>query len=150
MLPSSTKTLLDTLKGCGKYLDTNLLSRYDNGRGKEKRLQWILTKDEYLPLKKMGVCVVENISRVFLSEWLYIHLWVMRVYIVWVKGREVTLKKPLGRMFRECLVRRPYPWDTRESDSLARLFSFQSCAPHVALSWLSFSRASREIHLIFK
>ena len=41
----------------------------------------------------MGVRVVENLSRVFLSEWSLIHLWVMKVYIVWVKGREVTLKK---------------------------------------------------------
>ena len=87
----------------------------------------------------MGVCVVENQSRVFLPEWPLIHLWVMRVYIVWVKGMEVTLKKPLGRMFRDCLVGRPYPRDTRENDSLARLFSFQSCAAHVVLSRLSFS-----------
>ena len=26
---------------------------------------------------------------------------VMRVYIVWVKGKKVTLKNSLGRMFRE-------------------------------------------------
>ena len=88
----------------------------------------------------MNVCVVKNLSRVFLSEWPHIHLWVMRVYIVWVKGKEVTHKNPPGRMFRDCLARRPYPWDTRKNDSLARLFSFQSCAPHVALSRLSFSR----------
>ena len=37
---------LCTLKRCGLCLGTNLLSRYDNGRGKEKRLQWFLTKDE--------------------------------------------------------------------------------------------------------
>ena len=67
----------------------------------------------------MGVCVVENLSRVFLSEWPHMHLWVMRVYIVWVKGREVTLKKPLGRMFRDCLAGRPYPRDTRKNDNLA-------------------------------
>ena len=41
----------------------------------------------------MGVCVVENLSRVFLSKWPFILLWVMRVYIVWVKGKKVTLKK---------------------------------------------------------
>ena len=82
----------------------------------------------------MGVCAVENLSKVFLFEWPLIHLWVMRVYIVWVKGREVTLKKPPGRMFRDCLVGRPYPQDTRKNDSLSWLFSFQSCAPHVALS----------------
>ena len=56
----------------------------------------------------MGVCVVENLSKVFLFEWPLIHLWVMRVYIVWMKGREVTLKKPPGRMFPDCLAGRPY------------------------------------------
>ena len=40
----------------------------------------------------MGVYVVENLSRVFLFEWPLILLWVMRVYIVWVKSRKVTLK----------------------------------------------------------
>ena len=42
----------------------------------------------------MGVCVVENLSWVFLSEWPPLHLWVMKVYIVWVKGKKVTLKNP--------------------------------------------------------
>ena len=37
-------------------------------------------------------CVVENLSRIFLSEWPLILLWVMRAYIVWVKGKKVTLK----------------------------------------------------------
>ena len=41
----------------------------------------------------MGVCVVENLSRVFLSKWPLILLWVMRVYIVWMKGKKVTFKK---------------------------------------------------------
>ena len=90
----------------------------------------------------MGMCVVENLSKVFLFEWPFLHLWVMRVYIVWVKDKEVTHKNPLGRMFRDGLVGRPYPQDTRENDSLARLFNFQSRA----LSLLSFSRASHEIH----
>ena len=61
----------------------------------------------------------------------------MRVYIVWVKGKEVTHKNPLGKMFRDCLVGMPYPRDTRESDSLARLFSFQSYAPHVLFRGLA-------------
>ena len=94
----------------------------------------------------MDVCVVENLSRVFLFEWPHLHLWVMRVYIVWVNGKKVTLKNPSGRMFRDYLTGRPYPQDTHENDSLARLFSFQLCAPHVALLRVSFSRASREIH----
>ena len=62
----------------------------------------------------MGVCVVENLSRVFLFEWPSYNLWVMRVYIVWVKGKKVTLKNPPGREFRKYLVKRPYPRDTRE------------------------------------
>ena len=49
----------------------------------------------------MGVCVVENLSRVFLSEWPLILLWVMRVYIIYVKGKKVTLKNSLGKTFRE-------------------------------------------------
>ena len=52
----------------------------------------------------MGVSVVENLSRVFLSEWSHILLWVMRVYIVWVKGKKVTLKNPPGREFRGYLA----------------------------------------------
>ena len=40
----------------------------------------------------MGVYVVENLSRVFLSEWLLYNLWVIKIYIVWVKGKKVTLK----------------------------------------------------------
>ena len=42
-----------------------------------------------------------------------------RVYIIWVKGKKVTLKNPPGRMFRDYLMGRPYPRDTRENDSLA-------------------------------
>ena len=63
----------------------------------------------------MDVCVVKNLSRVFLSEWSFIHLWVMKVYIVWVKGREVTLKKPPGKMFRDCLAGKTFPQDSRET-----------------------------------
>ena len=36
-------------------------------------------------LFKRWVCVVENLSKVFLSEWIHLHLWIMRVYIVWVE-----------------------------------------------------------------
>ena len=79
----------------------------------------------------MGVCVVENLSRVFLSEWTPLHLWVIWVYIVWVKGMKVSLKNPLSRMFRKYLARRPYLRDTRENDSLAQLFSCESCASHM-------------------
>ena len=57
----------------------------------------------------MGVCVVENLSKGFLSEWPPLHLWVMRVYIVWVKGKKVTLKNPPGKKFYEYFTGRPYP-----------------------------------------
>ena len=50
-------------------------------------------------------------------------------------------------MFRDCLVGRPYLRDTRENDSLARLFSFQTFAPHVAVSQVSFSRNPLILHL---
>ena len=48
-------------------------------------------------LSKRWVCdVVENLSRFFFLffffEWPHILLWVIRVYIVWVKGKKVTLK----------------------------------------------------------
>ena len=71
----------------------------------------------------------------------------MRVYIVWVKGKKVTLKNLSGRMFRDYLAGRPYPRDTREIDNLVRLFSFQSCASHVATSRVSFSRNPLDLQL---
>ena len=85
----------------------------------------------------MGVCVVENLSRVFLFEWSLLNLWVIKVYIVWVEGKEVTHKNNPGKMFCDCLAGRPYPRDTHENDSLARLFSFQSCAPYVLFCGLA-------------
>ena len=48
----------------------------------------------------MGACVVENLYRVFLFEWSFLLLWVMIVYMVWIKGKKVTLKNPLGRIFQ--------------------------------------------------
>ena len=97
----------------------------------------------------MGVCVVENLSKVFISEWPPYNLWVMRVYIVCVKGKKVTLKSPPGRMFRDYLAGRLYSRDIRETDSLARLFNFQSCASHMTILRVSFLQVSREIYLIF-
>ena len=69
----------------------------------------------------------------------------MRVYIVWVKGKKVTHKIPLSRMFCDHFVGRPYPRDTRENNSLAWLFSFQSCALHMPFSQEPFSRTSHEL-----
>ena len=93
------------------------------------------------------VYVIKNLFRVFLSKWPLLHLLVMRVYIVWVKGKKVTHKNPPGRMFRNYLVRRPYSQVTRKTDSLAQFFSFQSCTSHVATSWVSFSRNSLDLQL---
>ena len=45
---SKLQNTLYTLKRCGSCLGINLLSRYDNGRGKEKILERFLTKDEQL------------------------------------------------------------------------------------------------------
>ena len=67
----------------------------------------------------MVVCAIENLSRIFLSEFPHILLWVMRAFIVWVKGKKVTLKNPPGRMFREYFAGRLYPRDTCKIDSLA-------------------------------
>ena len=49
--------------------------------------------------KRWVCCVVENLSRVFLFEWPLILLWIMRVYIVWVKDKKVTLKTLKGKRF---------------------------------------------------
>ena len=91
----------------------------------------------------MGMCVVENLSRVFLSEWLPLHLWVMSVHIVWVKGKKVTFKKSLGRKSHRYLAGRPYLRNTLEIDNLAWLFSFQSCASHMPFPQELFSQTSR-------
>ena len=96
-------------------------------------------------LSKRWVCVVENLSMVFLSKWPHLHLWVMKVYIVWVKGREVTFKNPPGREFHGYLAGRPYPRNTCKIDSLARLFIFQSCASHMPFSREPLSQTSREL-----
>ena len=50
-------------------------------------------------------------------------------------------------MFRDYLIGRPYPQDTHEIDSLARLFNFQSYASHVATSRVSFLRNPLDLQL---
>ena len=85
----------------------------------------------------MGVCVVENLSRVFLSEYLVLHLWVMRVY-VWVKGREVTLKKfSKQKVSREDLTR----------EILAKMTAWPdfSASSHVLLTCPFHGNSSREL-----
>ena len=73
----------------------------------------------------------------------------MRVYIVWIKGKKVTLKNPPGREFREYLAKRPYLRDTYEILQAGMTLQLPTCASHVALLQVSFSRASHEIHLFF-
>ena len=78
------------------------------------------------------VCVVENLSRVFLSEWTPLLLWVMRVYIVWVKGKKITLKFLQAESFVSI------SWEGLTRETLAKFpklawhFSFQ----HVLLTLL--------------
>ena len=82
------------------------------------------------------MCIVENLFRVFLSKQLHILLWVMKVYIIWVKGKKVTLK-----IFKaESFTGWPFLRNTRKTNSLARLFNFQ----HVLLTWLFCRQASRK------
>ena len=67
------------------------------------------------------------------------------MYIVWVKGKEVTHKNPPRRMFHWYLVGWPYSRDNREIDSLTRLFSLQSCASHIPFSQELFLQTSCEL-----
>ena len=89
----------------------------------------------------MGLCVVENLSRVFLFEWLLILLWVMRVYIIWVKDKKVTLKNPPSRMFCE------YFLEGFTLETLAKLTAWHNspASSHVLLTWLFRGLASRDL-----
>jgi len=66
MLPKLQNTLY-TLNRCELYLGTNLLSRYNNGRGEREETTKVFSlKDELLSLNKGG-CVVKT-SLGFSSE----------------------------------------------------------------------------------
>ena len=110
--------------------------------GEEARMISSLRMSSSLFKRWVCVCVVENLSRVFLSEWLPLHLWVMSVHIVWVKGKKVTFKKSPGRKSHRYLAGRPYLRNTLEIDNLAWLFSFQSCASHMPFPQELFSQTS--------
>ena len=56
----------------------------------------------------------------------------MRVYIVWVKNLVKQINFLPNRWFRGYFVWWPLFWNTREIHYLAWLFSFHSCASHVA------------------
>ena len=70
------------------------------GERKEKNL---MRMSSSLFKRWVCVCVVENLSRVFLFEWPLILLWLIRVYIVWVKGKKVTLKNLQAKSFTDIL-----------------------------------------------
>ena len=89
------------------------------GEGRRKCYNDFSLRTSSSLFKTWVCCVIENLSSVFLSEWPFILLWVIMIYIVWVKGKKVTLKTPLGIMFRNYLARRPYSQDTHETNSLA-------------------------------
>ena len=63
----------------------------------------------------------------------------MRVYIVWVKSKKVTLKNPLSRMFHEYFMGRPYLRDTYEIFQVGITFYLPIYASH-----MSFSRVTHE------
>ena len=90
------------------------------------------------------MCVVEKLSKVFLSEWPLIFLWVMKVYIVWVKVKKVILKNPPSREFREYLTRVPYLRNTCEILQAGMTLQLLTCASHVPFSHEPFSKATRE------
>ena len=94
--------------------------------GREGEEFWMISHFGWvaLSLKNGCVCVVENLSRVFLFKWSPLHLWVIRVCIVWVKGKKITFKNSPSKMFCDYLLERLYPRDTCETDSLVWLFSF--------------------------
>ena len=92
----------------------------------------------------MGVCIVENLSRVFLSEWPPLHLWVMRVYIVWVKSKKVTLKNPSRREFHGYLARRPYLRNTPEILQAGMTLQLPTCASHMPYLREPLLRATRK------
>ena len=68
--------------------------------------------------KRWMCCVVENRSKVFHSKWSLILLWVMRVYIVWVKGKKVTLKNLQAERFASIL------WEGLTSETVTKLIAW--------------------------
>ena len=82
---------------------------------------------------KRWVCyVVENLSKVSLSKWSLIILWVIRVYIVWVKDKKVTLKILLTESFAGI------SWVGPSCETLAKLTAWHDSSA----SSMCFSRGS--------
>ena len=77
--------------------------------------------------KRWMCCAVENLSKVFLSEQPLIFLWVMRVYIAWVKGKKVTLKILQAKCFMGTL-----------QDGLS-CEAFTKCSCHLTLQFPAYA-----------
>ena len=98
--------------------------------------------------KRWVCCVVENLFRVFLSEWPLILLWVMRVYIVWVKSKKVTLKNLEVERFVSI------SWESLTCETVAKLTAWHDSSTssmyfsHAIFHGLLFTRANRKIALI--
>ena len=80
------------------------------------------------------------------------HLWVMWVYIVCTKSVYQIGQSSKNRMFRQCLVRRPYPRATRET-RLSPSYPDSLHSNHVQgtciISQDAYSWATRENSLVF-
>ena len=98
-------------------------------------------------------CVVENLSRVFLSKQPLLLLQVMRVYIIWMKGKKVTLKILQVESFVD--TSRVGPSRETLAKLIAQHITLQlpACASHmpflqVVTLLANFSRSSCETALI--
>ena len=97
-------------------------------------------------LSKIWVCVQQKTYLGFFLQMASLQfLWVMKIYIVWVKGKKVTLKNLPDKESHGYLAGRPYPRNTCEINSLTQLFSFQSCVSHMPFSREPFLQTSREL-----
>ena len=101
-------------------------------------------------LSKRWVCVQQKTYLGFFSpNGLLILLWVMRVYIVQVKGKKVTFINLPGKEFHKVSRWNALPARYSQNQQPGMIFQLPTCAFHVALSQVSFSQASREIYLFF-
>ena len=115
-----------TLNRCELCLGTNHLSKYNNGKGEEKRLQEFLSWGCIVLSNKVGVVKTSLGFSIWLASLHF--LWVMRLYIVWVKSIIVTLKIPTVSAF--CKSSREL---AKPQDELRNTLTLQ--LPHVLLTW---------------
>ena len=100
----------------------------------------------------MGVLCCRNLSRIFFLNSLSLLLWVMRVYIVWVKSKKVTLKifqvKSSAGTSRDGLSHKVLAKYSLVLNSSASSMCF-SCALFEETLLANFLQASHETTLIF-